>query len=51
MLQYKDLQTEGVHFLYGYNIAKLQRGIQYLYASSSQNSLTGSVIEVLLRTR
>ena len=29
MLQYKDLQTEGVSFLYGYSIAKLQSGIQY----------------------
>ena len=29
-LQYKDLQTEGVSFLYGYSIAKLQRGIQYI---------------------
>ena len=29
VLQYKDLQTEGVSFLYGYSIAKLQSGIQY----------------------
>ena len=29
MLQYKDLQTEGVSFLYGYSIIKMQRGIQH----------------------
>ena len=29
VLQYKNLQTEGVSFLYGYSIAKLQSGIQY----------------------
>ena len=29
MFQYKHLQTEGVSFLYGYSIVKIQRGIQY----------------------
>ena len=29
MLQYKDLQTEGVSFLYGYSIVKMQR-IKYI---------------------
>ena len=29
VLQYKDLQTEGVSFLYGNSITKLQSGIHY----------------------